>query len=100
MQIITSGRNDVEEYFKRVVLAYGKLTKTPLLAFIISEDTVKIEVITNPGLTLDLPDDTKMMGQWEGEWRSDFFKFSAGELKTFVREHPDAVSYKKVWRMS
>lgn len=30
---------------------------------------------------LNLPDDTKCMGQWRGENRSDYFQFTAGQYK-------------------
>lgn len=33
---------------------------------------------------LQLPDDTQCMGQWQGENRSDFFKFTAGQYKHYI----------------
>lgn len=92
-------RTDVEEYFRRVVLAYGKLTDTPLVAFVFRANGIDVEVITKPGQTRFLPDETPMMGQWRGEWRSDYFRFTAGQLKAFVAENPDAVYFRKEWGM-
>lgn len=102
MKIVSAAKNDEESlaaYFTRVVLAYGKLTDTPMLAFVVSGDTLTVEIITKPGDTLKLPDDIQMMGQWRGEWKSDYFSFTAGQLKRFVTENPGAVYYPRQWGM-
>ena len=46
----------------------------------------KIEDFIND---LSLPDDAIVMKQWVGKWRSDWFKFTLGELKFNYKLHSD-----------
>jgi len=100
MVTVAGARTDdegVQAYFKAVVFAYRKLTQTPLLAFVETASGVEVRILTKPVDVLDLPDATKIAGQWSGEWRSDFFAFTAGEVKRFAAEHPEAVRFKNEW---
>jgi hypothetical protein len=97
-KIVTAGRRDgLEDYFKGEVLAWKKLTHTPLLAFVDDGDSITVKVIDKPGDVSGLPDDTPMMGQWRGQYCSDYFQFTAGVLKHYVQTHPDHVRYKDQW---
>ncbi len=89
MKVITSGRTDLEEYFKRSgIRQYKKLTHTPFLVFAISGDTVEVRIEDNAKKLLEYPDETLCMAQWSGEWKSDFFQFSVGDLRRYVMAHP------------
>jgi hypothetical protein len=84
-KILLDGRTDVETYFKSSgVFDSERLDHTPLLAFIVSNETVKVRIIDKPAELLSLADDTAVMGQWRGEWRSDFFQFTVGQYRQFV----------------
>jgi hypothetical protein len=91
MKLITTGREDISAYFCDVVLVYKRLVHTPLLAFIPDGEAVTVRLISDPALTLELPDTTPMMGQWQGQYSSDFFKFTAGQLKDFIKDNPSKV---------
>jgi hypothetical protein len=84
-KIILDGRTDVENYFKKSgVVDSERLDHTPLLAFIVSNETVKVRIIDKPAELLSLTDETQVMGQWSGEWRSDFFQFTVGQYRQYV----------------
>src|SRR5215813_376287 len=85
MKVITAGRTDVDEYFRLSgVFEAEKLDHTPLLVFAVSGDTVTIHIIHKPSELLLYPDDTPVMGQWRGEWRSDFFQFTVRQYRQFM----------------
>ena len=85
IKIILDGRKDVEDYFKLSGVFDGeRLTQTPLLAFISSDDAVTVRIIHRSDELLTLDDETPVMGQWRGEWRSDFFQFNAGQYRQFA----------------
>lgn len=58
-----------------------RLTHTPLLAFRVSDVAVTVEVYDRARDALSLPDDTPLMVQWPGQWRSDWFQLTVGELR-------------------
>jgi hypothetical protein len=35
---------------------------------------------------LGLPDNVQVMKQWPGQWRSDWFRFTVGELRAYCKE--------------
>ena len=83
MQVITSGRTDVSEYFEGSgIRDWEKLPHTPLLVFQVTDDTVTVRIVNDPRDLLEFPDDTKVMGQWRGQWRSDFFQFTGRDQYT------------------
>lgn len=89
MQVITSGRTDVSDYFERSgIRDWKRLSHTPLLVFQVDGNTVTVKIVDNPRKLLEYPDDTKLMGQWRGEWRSDFFQFTVGQLSEHIQNNP------------
>ena len=83
--IILAGRTDVEDYFKiSGVFQYSKLHHTPFLAFIESDDAIQVRIVYSAKELLTLPDDTPVMGQWKGEWNSDYFQFTVGQYRKFL----------------
>jgi hypothetical protein len=149
MNIITSGRTDLQDYFKHVN-SYEKLSHTPFIVFCetelkkVVEERIKIlqskkstyeweisgesewakankntdrgkqcileakealaltkleiknlkkmtgdsvtevRIIDNKEELLALPDETPVMSQWSGQWRSDFFHFTVGDFRKFI----------------
>ena len=89
MKVITSGRTDLEDYFQLSgVRESKKLTHTPFLVFVMSRSAVEVMIVESAKALLEHPDDTQVMAQWRGEWRSDFFQFKVGDLRRYVNEHP------------
>ena len=85
IRIVLDGRKDIDDYFKLSgVFASERLNHTPLLAFITSEDIVTVRIIDKPVALLAFADETPVMGQWRGEWRSDFFQFTVGQYRQYV----------------
>jgi hypothetical protein len=56
--------------------------------FLITGDTVEVGIVDNAKKLLELPDDTKVMSQWRGEWRSDYFQFKVGDLRRHIADNP------------
>jgi hypothetical protein len=84
-----AGRKDVADYFEKSgIRDWKKLTHTPLLVFLTRDESIEVRIIDKPVELLALPDDTPVMGQWKGEWRSDFFQFTVGQLRMHIAEHP------------
>lgn len=82
MKIITTGRDDLKDYWKLSgALTRQKLPHTPFLVFLEEDDKVEVRVVDNITDLLTYPDETKVMNQWTGTWRSDFFKFTVGEAR-------------------
>ncbi|MBO0858635.1 MAG: hypothetical protein J2P21_09245 [Chloracidobacterium sp.] len=82
IRIKLAGRTDIDEYFKLSgVFESERLTHTPLLVFITEEDTVTVRIVDKPTDLLSFPDETPVMGQWTGQWRSDFFQFTVGQYR-------------------
>ncbi len=89
MNIITSGRTDLAEYFRLSgIREHKKLTHTPFLVFLASEDAVEVRVVDDAKKLLEYPDTTSVMAQWRGQWKSDFFQFKVVDLRKYVAEHP------------
>ena len=87
--LILAGRTDVDDYFRLSGIRESKkLVHTPLLVFIATEDTVQVHIVENPKDLLSYADETKVMGQWRGQWRSDFFRFTVGQLRQYLADHP------------
>ena len=87
----TTGRNDLWDYFEQSGIRERKTLKhTPFLVFQIEGRTVTVRCIDNAKDLLTWPDDTPVMGQWQGQWRSDFFQFTVGQLRAHVTAHPRA----------
>jgi hypothetical protein len=86
-KIVTTGRTDVDEYFKLSgVLEYERLNHTPLLVFLSTEDSVRVQIVYVVNDLLGFPDDTPVMSQWRGEWRSDFFQFTVRQYHEYIEK--------------
>jgi len=86
-RITLAGRTDIDEYFKLSgVFESERLTHTPLLVFIVGQDSLTVRIVDKATDLLSFPDETPVMGQWAGQWRSDFFQFTVGQY----RQHLEA----------
>ncbi len=87
--VVTSGRTDVAEFFQSSgIREYKKLDHSPLLVFEVTGDTVEVKVVERADLLLNYPDEIKVMAQWGGQWRSDYFQFTVGQFREHINQHP------------
>jgi hypothetical protein len=89
MKVISSGRADLDAYFRLSgIREYKRLTHTPFLAFVVSGNSVKVKIVENATALLKYPDATQVMSQWQGQWKSDYFQFKVGDLRRYIARHP------------
>ena len=91
-KVITAGRKDTKGYFQLSgVLTYEALTHTPFLVFVIDGDTVGVKIVGSAEELVKYPPDTQVMGQWKGQYHSDFFQFTVSDaLNALTEEVIDA----------
>jgi hypothetical protein len=86
-EIVLAGRTDIDEFFKKSgVFESEHLAHHPLLTFLEKENVIHVQIIESPRKLLSFPDTTPIMGQWAGEWRSDYFQFTVGQYRHYVEE--------------
>src|SRR5438128_7955125 len=87
-KIHLAGRTDIEAFFKESgVFESERLTHHPFLAFVEDDEAIRVKIIENPHTLLSLPDETLVMGQWPGNWRSDYFQFTVAQYRQHVIEN-------------
>jgi hypothetical protein len=60
----------------------------PYLALRPSQTRVNIDLVYNAEELLELPTNTRVLAQWKGKKRSDFYSFKVGDLKAYINENP------------
>jgi hypothetical protein len=96
VKIILSGRIDIDQYFKLSnVFDCENLNHAPFLVFDITNDTLHIQIVDNAKKILAYQDETPVMGQWRGDYHSDYFQFKVGQYRKYL-EAKDAVLVKTV----
>ena len=96
IKIILDGRVDIDAFFKRSgVFDNDWLNHTPLLVFIASETSVTVRIINKPNELLSLHDDTPVMGQWRGQYSSDYFQFTVGQYRPYAKARYDSLKSAK-----
>ena len=80
--LITSGRTDLADFFELSGKFKGKLKHYPFLAFVEnSEGVINVLIVKEAIELMALSDDTKIMSQWRGNWSSDYFQFTVGDVR-------------------
>ena len=78
-------RKNTDDYFKLSgIREYKKLNHTPFI--VLNNDTIELCFNAKDLIENYLPE-TKVLGQWEGRWRSDFFSFRISDLIAFTKKH-------------
>ncbi len=86
-KIITAGRTDLKDFFEKSGNFGGvKLTHTPFLVFLEEEGAIRVHIVDSADQLLSFPDETPVMGQWQGNYRSDFFHFTIGDYRPYANE--------------
>jgi len=92
--VITEGRETTPDFWESGILDL-KLTQHPFLVFVTGRSLNKVNyvkvVIVNKATDFitvhkDIPDDTEVMVQWQGQWKSDFMQTSVGEIRNKLNE--------------
>jgi hypothetical protein len=80
--IATTGRSDLDNFFKSSgIFGSTKLSHTPFLVFVPNGEKIEVVIEQYAKDLLNYPDGTKVMAQWPGQWRSDFFHFTIGDYR-------------------
>lgn len=88
---IKSGRDDVGDFFRKSgIREYKKLQHTPFVVIASSDNGVDVDIVDSAKKLLQFPDNTPVLAQWRGEYRSDFFKFTVGQFRKYCEENPPA----------
>ncbi len=60
----------------------------PYLIFSPTKTRMNVDICYTADELLELPDNTKVMAQWKGKKRSDFYRFTVRELKRHIAGNP------------
>ena len=86
-KIVTAGRSDLKDFFEKSGnFSDVKLAHTPFLVFLEEEDAIHVHIVDRSAQLLSFSDETKVMGQWQGNYRSDFFQFTVSDYRLYVDE--------------
>lgn len=87
-KVLTAGRgssSDLDALFSLSGLfdrgGTVRLNHSPFLAFIADGDSIRVAIVPQAALLLGYPDETPVMVQWRGQWRSDFFQLTVGDIR-------------------
>ncbi len=80
MKVKLAGRTDLADLFKLSEILRTKLVHTPFLVFKETEDGLEVEIVDQASALRGYPRSTKVMVQWRGDWRSDFFQMTVGDV--------------------
>jgi len=81
-------RSDLDDFFEESGIMNGEeRTHHPPIVFNqIDDNVIQIEILKYPEHLMKYPDDTNVIMQWAGKWRSDFFQFKAIDYKNKRKE--------------
>ena len=87
MTVNTCGRTDIDELLSESgILTYTKLKHTPFLVFLESNGDVRVILVDSAKKLRAFPLDTKIMVQWKGQWESNFFQLTVGDVVSRLKE--------------
>jgi hypothetical protein len=79
---VPQARTQLDDFFELSGLLTAKSLKhTPWLAFRPQEGGVRVEIVPAAEELLGWPDETVVMAQWPGQWRSDWFVMTVGDVR-------------------
>ncbi len=91
-KILTVGRRDLEDLWEKSdILTHYSRNHHPFLVFVEKGDKIEVRIYKhlNELIKSNLPANTRIMVQWKGNWKSDFFHFSFEELiKAYYEKYP------------
>jgi len=82
-------------FFEESGIRNNRSTKQhPFLILRPTKTRINVDLVTNVEDLLELPDNTRIMAQWKGKRRSDFYTFKVSELKRHIEDNPRQNSQK------
>ena len=89
-KVKTTGLKNAAAFFEMSGMRFKKKDKHhPFLVFVPEDETnVRVDLVENAEQLVKYPAATKVMAQWPGKSRSDFFQFTVGQLRRHIRENP------------
>jgi hypothetical protein len=95
---LTNGKNvrvANRHYFEDSGLRNNRIQKQhPFVVMTPGKTQMKVDVVYTAEELLKLPVTTKVLAQWKGKTRSDYYKFTVRELKSHITEHPPTARQK------
>ena len=89
MKLITAGKKTPSVFFEKSGIRTKKnFDHHPMLAFVRKDGNLVVRLVTTPQELVGLPLKTRVMAQWVGKTRSDYFTFSVGKLKEYIANNP------------
>ena len=84
MKIEIKGRRDLPDLFRLSGIRESvKLEHTPFLVFDVQNEALTVKIVKSMPELLEFADDTQVMVQWKGKFRSDFFHFTVKDLREY-----------------
>lgn len=92
MKLTTSIKKAPSIFFEKSgIRTRRKFKHHPVIAFVKKDGEVMIKVVTSPEALIKMPKRTKVLAQWCGKKRSDYFTFSVGMLRDYIENNPKKV---------
>jgi len=89
VKLITTGTKSPTAYFELSgIRNKKKLVQNPFIVFRQYDDRTVVEIVEDPTELLKLPMKTKVMAQWPGKKRSEFVRFTVGQLRKHIEDNP------------
>ncbi len=69
-------------------------TQHPFLVMTPGKTQMRVDVVYKASELLDLPPTTKVLAQWKGKKRSDFYRFTVKDLNSYITANPPKAKQK------
>ena len=95
---LASGKNvrsANRHYFEQSGLRNNKVQKQhPFVVVKPGKTQMKVDIVYTAEELLNMPPTTKVLAQWKGKTRSDYYKFTVRDLKKHINENPPSETQK------
>lgn len=78
--VIPDARSDCREFFAKTAVLTERRPHHHFLVFVTSPAAVVVKVVDAARKLEEFPRSSRVMVQWPGTWRSDWFKTTVGEI--------------------
>lgn len=84
-----TGKPATSAYFEMSgIRSKGKQMQRPFITFRRRNNKINVELVNDVQKLVQMPLKTRVMAQWEGKERSDFYRFTVGDLKEYLEDNP------------
>ncbi len=90
MRLVTEKiRTATPHFFEKSGIRRNKVQKQhPFIVVTTKNKKIKVEVVYSCRELMKFPKRAKVLAQWEGKTRSDYYRFSIKELKEHIENNP------------